>query len=544
LRKKLDTLHNIDNMVFGYRDDGLQPHAAVAYAHRREFTLLSSQGAVYSHGNLSQDVDAHGFAGREFFYTAENNLRQMNSNQLIAPSTTTYGYDGFGQRAWQRLSVPRGGTMTVYYVGPWMDVVVNGAASGSGGPSPTIRTRRHIYAGGMRLMTKTSTPTNWDGDETHYITDYQGSVRATLDQFGNVLTRTNYLPFGQIDEATSTGTIQFGFTGQELGMADGLCFYNARYYDPVLMRFLTPDAIVPDPANNMAFNRYAYVYNNPVSFIDPSGHDPILMASLIGALIGGISGGISGYIAAEEAGRNPWVGALIGAGIGIFAGGAGAGIGDLVGTGVAGAVGGASGSTSSALVAAPAGSTLLGNIVGGAINGAISSFGQALGSGLAAHHVDFGEVAKQTGFGAIQGAFRGRPGAIGNGGLGMGTPPRALMEGVGGLVTSALKGESLGQGFINGFSRGWGIGAGEYLYTGVDAVLNIGSAPFEKGIDAFFSSALGIGFGAPWAIGGLIGWASDSTTHGFSKGSLEGFGYAAGGGLVLGGLHALLSWGN
>jgi len=43
---------------------------------------------------------------------------------------------------------------------------------------------------------------------------------------------------------------------------------------PYLNRFIQPDSIVPDPSNPQAYNRYSYVYGNPLRYIDPSGHDP------------------------------------------------------------------------------------------------------------------------------------------------------------------------------------------------------------------------------------------------------------------------------
>ncbi len=49
-------------------------------------------------------------------------------------------------------------------------------------------------------------------------------------------------------------------------------YMNARYYVPTLNRFLTPDTIVPDSTNPQSFNRYSYGYNNPVKYIDPTGH--------------------------------------------------------------------------------------------------------------------------------------------------------------------------------------------------------------------------------------------------------------------------------
>ncbi len=58
-----------------------------------------------------------------------------------------------------------------------------------------------------------------------------------------------------------------------LGRVDtGVDPYNARYYDPELGRFISPDTIVQDPSNPQTLNRYSYVLNNPLKFTDPSGH--------------------------------------------------------------------------------------------------------------------------------------------------------------------------------------------------------------------------------------------------------------------------------
>ncbi|MBN1995489.1 MAG: hypothetical protein JW953_22570, partial [Anaerolineae bacterium] len=47
---------------------------------------------------------------------------------------------------------------------------------------------------------------------------------------------------------------------------------DARFYDPHLGQFTQPDSLVPQPGNPIAWNRYAYVYNNPVNYTDSSGH--------------------------------------------------------------------------------------------------------------------------------------------------------------------------------------------------------------------------------------------------------------------------------
>ena len=50
---------------------------------------------------------------------------------------------------------------------------------------------------------------------------------------------------------------------------------GARWYDPALGRWLSPDTIVPDFANPQSLNRFSYVRNNPLKFVDPSGHREI-----------------------------------------------------------------------------------------------------------------------------------------------------------------------------------------------------------------------------------------------------------------------------
>lgn len=58
--------------------------------------------------------------------------------------------------------------------------------------------------------------------------------------------------------------------------------YGARFYDPEVGRFITPDSIAPDYKNPQSLNRYAYVQNNPLKYIDPTGHVTICVDTCIG----------------------------------------------------------------------------------------------------------------------------------------------------------------------------------------------------------------------------------------------------------------------
>ncbi len=61
------------------------------------------------------------------------------------------------------------------------------------------------------------------------------------------------------------------YTGQQRDDT-GLYYYNARYYDPQIGTFLSPDTLVPDPGNVQAYNRYLYALGNPVKLADSTGH--------------------------------------------------------------------------------------------------------------------------------------------------------------------------------------------------------------------------------------------------------------------------------
>jgi len=80
-----------------------------------------------------------------------------------------------------------------------------------------------------------------------------------------------YGPLGVcLESQGSIGTDRL-FTGQRLD-STGLYYYGARYYDPAIGRFISPDSIVQDFANPQTLNRYSYVLNNPLKYVDPTGN--------------------------------------------------------------------------------------------------------------------------------------------------------------------------------------------------------------------------------------------------------------------------------
>jgi len=104
--------------------------------------------------------------------------------------------------------------------------------------------------------------------------DHLGSTAKTYNAATGATTELHYHPWGGTRYTSGTTPTARRFSGQIEDAAIGLYFYNARYYDPALGRFIQADTMVPSPANPQSLNRYSYNYNNPLRHIDPTGHKP------------------------------------------------------------------------------------------------------------------------------------------------------------------------------------------------------------------------------------------------------------------------------
>ena len=103
--------------------------------------------------------------------------------------------------------------------------------------------------------------------------DHLDSVRAITSSTGAVQHRANYRPYGERMLSVATVTETKGFIGQRHDDETSLIYLNARYYDPVLARFIQPDDLDPI-IPGVDVNRYAYAANNPVNLSDPTGLKP------------------------------------------------------------------------------------------------------------------------------------------------------------------------------------------------------------------------------------------------------------------------------
>ncbi|MCM1504670.1 MAG: RHS repeat-associated core domain-containing protein [Muribaculum sp.] len=135
------------------------------------------------------------------------------------------------------------------------------------------------------------------------VRDHVGSIVALVDTTGGkVEQELSYDAWGRLRdpdtyEVYASGKEPALILGRGYGSHDylrnyGLVNMNARLYDPVLGRFLSPDPYVQDPTLPQNFNRYSYCLNNPLCYIDPDGKIAWFVPVIIGATIGAYSGGV------------------------------------------------------------------------------------------------------------------------------------------------------------------------------------------------------------------------------------------------------------
>lgn len=107
------------------------------------------------------------------------------------------------------------------------------------------------------------------GKVTYVYTDAQGTPIAEADANGNITATFDYRPYGS--QALGSAPTGPGYTGHVNDPDTGLLYMQARYYDPVIGRFLSRDPIGPTTGDLFNFNRFDYGNNNPINRIDPDG---------------------------------------------------------------------------------------------------------------------------------------------------------------------------------------------------------------------------------------------------------------------------------
>jgi RHS repeat-associated protein len=106
----------------------------------------------------------------------------------------------------------------------------------------------------------------------YFLPDALGSARQLTDAAGAPILAQSFDPYGGLLSSQGTAATPYGFTG-EWGDASGLLYLRARYYLPQAGIFTSRDTWIGDFTAPASLNRYLYARNNPLRYIDPTGHD-------------------------------------------------------------------------------------------------------------------------------------------------------------------------------------------------------------------------------------------------------------------------------
>jgi len=111
------------------------------------------------------------------------------------------------------------------------------------------------------------------GQYYYYIYNGHGDVVQLIDQNGNIKNNYTYDEWGNINSKQEQVSNPLKYAGEYYDDESGLYYLRARYYDPTIGRFISKDSYEGKITNPLSLNLYTYCYNDPLGYVDPTGHD-------------------------------------------------------------------------------------------------------------------------------------------------------------------------------------------------------------------------------------------------------------------------------
>ena len=265
---------------------------AVTYSPNGNIILIEDVGELaymdsghpYRVTQLALTGDAVPAAPQSIIFTSYQRPAQITESGRNAAFT----YNGAGGRVKMYLAEDAENILTRYYIGDRYELDV----------TPDGNTER-LYVGGNAYGAPMVYVRENDSDWTLYNIgrDYLGSITHIATADGNLVEEYSYDPWGRLRDPETLEIytpgeepelfLGRGYTGHEHLTGFGLINMNARLYDPVIGRFISPDPYVQDAESTQGFNRYSYCLNNPLRYSDESGKFIIIDAFFAGLFAGG-----------------------------------------------------------------------------------------------------------------------------------------------------------------------------------------------------------------------------------------------------------------
>lgn len=357
-------------------DDMNRLTTGVTYSANGNITSKVNVGSYQYDSNHPHAVKSVNFNGAAEF---NNSDLLVTYNSVRMPIQLTEGnkvytltYNGENTRIKSLYKENNSSVFTKYYSGPYEEI-----QKGS-----ITQKNYYIYAGGQ--IAAVYTEGSSDAGMYYFHNDHLGSPWLITNASGNEVQRLNFDAWGRRRDASNWSnyvnlpTFKFdrGFTGHEHLDMFGLINMNARLYDPLLGRFLSPDPIVQAPEFTQSFNGYTYALNNPLAYTDPNGEfffsalipgvGVFLDAMCWGATLGAAAGGVKSAVQGQNFWSGAWKGAITGGVGGLMGPIGGAGMSFAANVGLGAAQGALVGSLDAALWGTNVGKGMLWGCISGA----------------------------------------------------------------------------------------------------------------------------------------------------------------------------------
>ncbi|MBP9760765.1 MAG: DNRLRE domain-containing protein [Candidatus Magasanikbacteria bacterium] len=258
----------------GNRTTATAPFGSVNYGYNNAGQLtgvnqnsrMSVASSYDPNGSLTQEVyRRQGRDVQQVAYTwdAENRLAGITYTDMsrpnylpdLAQNELSFVYDNSGNRIKKQAN-----DEATYYVNTGLTVLseLNGQ---------TLAVDKTLIPG-----VGTVAELEGDGTLSYVHSDVLGSTVLMTNAQGAVTAEYDYDVFGSLLGMKGSSSTGYLFTGQEFDPESNLYYYNARYYSPTLGRFISRDVYLGEAGDSLSRNRYVYVKNNPIKFVDPSGN--------------------------------------------------------------------------------------------------------------------------------------------------------------------------------------------------------------------------------------------------------------------------------
>lgn len=270
----LDRLTKYGNNTVGYDDNG-------------NITSKSDAG-TFSYENTNKP---YAVSGLDAIANIPSERQDITYTAFYRPHTITQGrysaeftYNGDYDRVKMTVTDNGADYLTRYYLGGCYEQDVK-----QGVTTERLYLNGDYYDATSVIVKKGSASTLY-----HLLRDNIGSITHIVDENNNVVQEISYDAWGRMRNPATHELYKIGeepelllgrgYTGHEHLQMFGIINMNARLYDPVLGRFLSPDPYVQNTDMSQNFNRYSYCMNSPLMYVDKNGE----WIWLIGGLVGGV----------------------------------------------------------------------------------------------------------------------------------------------------------------------------------------------------------------------------------------------------------------